>query len=205
MFLERLLDRQLEGRSGGGAAVTAPLQGKPRDPFLDSDQLHVPAVRLHVRPYGAERLEHALLERHRVQVVDQQQAGDRTVLRELVKDRRARLASGLDRLDDPPQPVAVHRDHGRHERLGELPRLRIGQLLDPGRELLDAFEQLSWVGHASAVGVWMTFLTRPLPVYMCTPHGRQGSKLRTARMMSTPLKFSALFSSKIGVFWTASS
>ena len=26
----------------------------------------------------------------------------------------------------------------------------------------------------------------PLPVYMCTPHGRQGSNLRTARMMSMP-------------------
>src|ERR1043166_6085453 len=45
----------------------------------------------------------------------------------------------------------------------------------------------------------------PLPVYMCTPHGRQGSKLRTARMMSTPLNLSGPFSSKIGVFCTASS
>jgi hypothetical protein len=33
---------------------------------------------------------------------------------------------------------------------------------------------------------------------MCTPHGRQGSKLRTVRMMSMPLKFSLEFSSKIG-------
>ena len=43
------------------------------------------------------------------------------------------------------------------------------------------------------------------PVYMCTPHGRHGSKDLTARMMSTPLKFSGPFSSKIGVFCTASS
>ena len=35
---------------------------------------------------------------------------------------------------------------------------------------------------------------------MCTPHGRHGSKLRTARMMSMPLKLSGPFSSKIGVF-----
>ncbi len=53
--------------------------------------------------------------------------------------------------------------------------------------------------------MWITFCTRPFPVYMCTPQGRHGSKLRTARMMSTPLKFSGPFSSKIGVFCTASS
>ena len=40
---------------------------------------------------------------------------------------------------------------------------------------------------------------------MCTPQGRQGSKLRTARMMSTPLNSFGPFSSKIGVFWIASS
>jgi len=57
----------------------------------------------------------------------------------------------------------------------------------------------------SPVGVCWTFFTRPTPVYMCTPHGRHGSKLRTARMMSMPLKFSGPFSSKIGVFCTASS
>ena len=56
-----------------------------------------------------------------------------------------------------------------------------------------------------AVGVWTTFRIGPEPLYMCTPHGRHGSKDRTARMMSTPLKFSGPFSSKIGVFCTASS
>ena len=45
----------------------------------------------------------------------------------------------------------------------------------------------------------------PLPRYMWTPHGRHGSKLRTARMMSMPLNLSGPFSSKIGVFCTASS
>ena len=56
------------------------------------------------------------------------------------------------------------------------------------------------------VGVWVTFRTCPPRwLYMWTPHGRHGSKLRTARMMSTPLKFSGPFSSKIGVFCTASS
>ncbi len=55
------------------------------------------------------------------------------------------------------------------------------------------------------VGECILRRTLPLPRYMWTPHGRQGSKLRTARMMSMPLKFSRSFSSKIGVFITASS
>ena len=42
-------------------------------------------------------------------------------------------------------------------------------------------------------------------MYMCTPHGRHGSNERTARMMSMPLNLSGPFSSKIGVFCTASS
>ena len=59
--------------------------------------------------------------------------------------------------------------------------------------------------NTSPVGVCTTFRTLPLPVYMCTPHGRHGSNEWTARMMSTPLKLSGPFSSKIGVFCTASS
>jgi len=56
-----------------------------------------------------------------------------------------------------------------------------------------------------AWGEWTRSSDLPLPRYMCTPQGRHGSKLRTARMMSIPLKFSWEFSSKIGVFCTASS
>ena len=57
----------------------------------------------------------------------------------------------------------------------------------------------------SIVGECSLRSTLPLPRYMWTPHGRHGSKLRTARMMSMPLKSSIEFSSKIGVFITASS
>src|SRR5215831_1822341 len=45
----------------------------------------------------------------------------------------------------------------------------------------------------------------PFPRYICTPQGRHGSKLRTALMMSMPRKLSGPFSSKMGVFCTASS
>ena len=57
----------------------------------------------------------------------------------------------------------------------------------------------------NAAGVCTRSSSLPLPRYMWTPHGRHGSKLRTARMMSMPLNRSGGFSSKIGVFCTASS
>jgi len=64
--------------------------------------------------------------------------------------------------------------------------------------------RVRWPGVA-AIGVCTFSSNLPLPRYMCTPQGRQGSKLRTARMTSMPLKLSGEFSSKMGVFWTASS
>src|SRR5690242_4784754 len=62
-----------------------------------------------------------------------------------------------------------------------------------------------YMARVTPVGECAVLSTLPPPRYMCTPHGRHGSKLRTARMMSMPLKFSLEFSSKIGVFCTASS
>src|ERR1039457_6427302 len=61
------------------------------------------------------------------------------------------------------------------------------------------------VARVTVIGECTLSRTLPLPRYMCTPHGRHGSKLRTARMMSIPLNLSGGFSSKIGVFCTASS
>ncbi len=55
------------------------------------------------------------------------------------------------------------------------------------------------------VGVCSFFRVLPFPRNMCTPQGRQGSKLRTVRMMSIPLKLSRSFSSKMGQPVTASS
>src|SRR5215469_543106 len=55
------------------------------------------------------------------------------------------------------------------------------------------------------IGECLVSSTLPFPRYIWTPHGRHGSKLRTARMMSMPLNLSGPFSSKMGVFCTASS
>jgi hypothetical protein len=55
------------------------------------------------------------------------------------------------------------------------------------------------------IGEWRVSSALPLPRYICTPQGMQGSKLRTTRMMSIPLKLLGPFSSKMGVPCTASS
>ncbi|TPV99236.1 MAG: hypothetical protein USCAAHI_01305 [Beijerinckiaceae bacterium] len=89
-----------------------------------------------------------------------------------------------------------------------MPIKRADQFLEPVQGLL-------WVpsvpgGHCYPrptpnIGECTVSIVLPLPTYMCTPQGRHGSKLRTARMMSMPLKFSGPFSSKIGVPVIASS
>ncbi len=72
--------------------------------------------------------------------MDQQQARDRAVLAQLVEDRRARLSGFGDRLHDPPQAIAVHRDHGGDKLLCERPCSHVGELVDPGRQILDPLE-----------------------------------------------------------------
>ena len=55
-LLERLLDRQLERRRRGRAAVAVALEAQPRDAVLEPQQLDVAAVGLHVRAHAGERL-----------------------------------------------------------------------------------------------------------------------------------------------------
>src|SRR5262249_5102792 len=88
---------------------------------------------------------------------------------------------------------------------------RIRRITDPGDQAFDlANPILKSAVHRNHfprpnIGEWYVFTTLPPPTYMWTPHGKHGSKLRTARMMSIPLNLSWPFSSKIGVFCTASS
>src|ERR1035438_5018945 len=69
----------------------------------------------------------------------------------------------------------------------------------------DAAQAHFLANPSKAFGVCISFNTFPPPRYMCTPQGKHGSKLRTARIMSMPLNVSGPFSSKMGVFCTASS
>ena len=80
----------------------------------------------------------------------------------------------------------------------------------PIAQMLFADTRLAWFWLIIRVYTgyeWLWRVSRSLvaPLYMCTPHGRHGSKLRTARMMSIPLNLSGPFSSKMGVFCTESS
>ena len=142
-------------------------------------------------------------DRHRVEAVDQEQGGDDAVPREAVAD----LGRRVEGADDPLQPLPVQLEHGGDQLLGQLARLDVVDRLEARDQVLEPLDRGRRGDRHQhiPVGVCSTFLTRPLPRYMCTPHGRHGSKLRTARMMSIPLKFSGPFSSKIGVFCTASS
>ena len=122
------------------------------------------------------------------------------------------LASVREGGEDALQSRPVELDHRADELLDAGAGRRVLDFVEPGGQLLDSRDEgirIRAFGCRLAqhipVGVCITFRTPPLPSYMCTPHGRHGSKLRTARMMSTPLKFSGPFSSKIGVFCTASS
>ena len=216
-LVERLLDRELERGRRGRAAVAVADQLEVRDAVLEPQQLHVAAVRLHVRAHARERLLDARLERHRVEVVDQHQAADHAVAREPEEQPFLSLLRQL--ADDAREPFAVQLDDRRDELVDHAADERIGRRVDGGGQLLDPLEQRLPVGRLvpwcldchlgrpqlRPVGRWTTLRTRPAPVYMCTPHGRHGSNERTARMMSMPLKFSGPFSSKIGVFCTASS
>ena len=125
-----------------------------------------------------------------------------------------------DELEDPGQPAAVQLGDEADDLLAPAPRRgRSSDDSSSSRSVLDAVADRPQVDGSSMrlrrLGRSASgrprrasapcFSTLPLPRYMCTPQGRHGSKLRTARMMSMPLKLSIGFSSKIGVFITASS
>ena len=75
-----------------GQPLQWPYEAQPRHAVVDAEQLDVAAVGLHVGAHGGERLAHPRLEVDRVEVVDQQQAGDDAVLR-----RAARGSPGRPR------------------------------------------------------------------------------------------------------------
>ena len=135
-----------------------------------------------------------------------QQPGDLLELEVGTLERRARgrhVEAEPHRVgDDPGQPPTLH-VHGDDLTAGRALRDQVDEAL--GDRQLVHRACAGQYGFTGIVGVCICSTTFPPPVYMCTPHGRHGSKLRTARMMSMPLKLSGGFSSKIGVFCTASS
>ena len=220
VLVQRLLDGELQRGLRRGTAAAASLQPQARDAVVETQQLDVAAVGLHVGP-------------HACRAPRRHASGDRP-------DRDRGSAGGWP----PSRPPPARRESPCRRRRHRRARARCASSPSPyisitaptsscasararssssaSTRSLSAWTRstswsasvysamsvlLSWASLAqlSPVGVCMTLRTFPAPVYMCTPHGRHGSKLRTARMMSMPLKFSGPFSSKIGVFCTASS
>lgn len=149
-----------------------------------------------------------------VQIVQDQEARDQFVAGEA----RHRVAGGVgQQVEEAGQAGAVEVHEGADQFLGRLRGTRAAAGGQPVQHFLDPasgpFRVDGARGRGGAhppsplrpVGTCIDFTVLPPPTYMWTPQGRQGSKLRTARMMSMPLKFSGVFSSKIGVFCTASS
>ena len=198
-------------------------------PSLTLEQLDVAPVGTEGRPHLLQGLEHARLQVQGMQAVEQEQARRHLVARAGVEDRGAGLAGRGKVLEDPLQAGPVHVEDGLDDLPGVRLRRGVGETLHLPQQDVEPLQpclelaRVEGVRHhrlldAAAlrrrrglyfdtpnIGVCFTSSSRPLPRYMWTPHGRHGSKLRTVRMMSMPLNLSGPFSSKMGVFCTASS
>ena len=169
---------------------------QPHHLVRDPGQLHV-----------GQRIDcaaHPRLEFLRMQPVKQEQAGHQIVARQRPHERVAVLRRFADQFQHPIQAGAVKVEDGFHKFTHPGPGPRIGSRFHLPDQSFDSLDALHYPCTPN-MGEWRVSITLPLPRYMCTPHGRHGSKLRTARMMSMPRKFSGPFSSKMGVFCTASS
>ncbi len=125
-----------------GQPSQLPSQPQPGDAVLEPEQLDVAAVGLHVGAHVLERLRHPLLERDRVEVVDQQQARHHAVDRRGARGSRPGLAGLVDRRDDPLQAVAVAARSRRRAAPARSPASGgSGSLLDLLAQLLDALDQ----------------------------------------------------------------
>lgn len=159
-----------------------------------------------------------------MQIVQGQQARHEFVVEECGEGALAgsTVRRRAEAVDDPGQTGAVEVHQDPYQFLGRgayLPVARGGQTVEQFVDPVPGFHGVEGprrrdgrrgcgahpASPLSPVGTCIFSTVLPPPTYMWTPHGRQGSKLRTARMMSMPLKFSGEFSSKIGVFCTASS
>ena len=118
-----------------------PAQPDARDAVLERQQLDVSPVGLHVGAHRLERALHPILQRDRMQIVDQQQRGDERILREADRESRSVAARGEQRRDDPLEPGAVHLDDAGDELLGELARHGLAGRLEPLLQLLDPLEE----------------------------------------------------------------
>ena len=184
-------------------------------PVRRLEQVHVTAVRAEVGPHAVQGVGDPAFAR-RAGAGRAPAAGWRPGRRRRVR----RPPPGLPRTasrHQPLQPGAVEVGDLADQLLGALSRdraarrARVEQRLDPiarraplrvvlriRRRCVDPDGPIRYSPVTDWVGECSLSRVLPSPRYMCTPQGRHGSKLRTVRMMSMPLKCSRSFSSKIG-------
>ncbi len=203
-LLQLLLDRELERRGRGRAAVAASVQPETEHVVLEA---RAPRRRRRATPCrgGRVRAPRARGSRGRPGRARGSAAGSRrprrTTSASLMLAPGSPASSSVWTMRSSPSPYSS----SRASRSSCAVSRAFASSSASTRATSSWSRSATSMAYARPVGVCTTFFTRPLPRYMCTPHGRHGSKLRTARMMSMPLKFSGPFSSKIGVFCTASS
>src|SRR6185437_5040233 len=155
-------------------------------------------------PFAIEKSPQPLQWRLGMKLMKKEHAAGERIIRQAI----GRIAGEFE---NPFQAKCVQVEYGLHQAARRFPRGRVRQGLQRRDQRLDPTQRLPKLrGHdlfpgAPNAGTWRSWISFPPPRYMCTPQGRQGSKLRTVRMMSMPLKLSRSFSSKIGVSSTASS
>ena len=102
-----------------GQVSQLPSRRDPGDAVLDLQQLDVAAVATPCRGGRCRAPRPPGLERHRVEVVDQHQAGDKPVVWRAARSSSAPASPGVDeRGEDPLQALAVELEHAPHQLLG---------------------------------------------------------------------------------------
>src|SRR5215469_340513 len=154
---------------------------------------------------------YALFKRDRMNSIERENAADHGIRGELGEPVAPAVSAVFEQFQYARDGGTMQIHDRLHKFEGRRPRLGIGERAHAPDQLIDSsgveleFLMVHFAPIMPNMGECRVSSTLPLPRYMWTPQGRQGSKLRTARMMSMPLNLSGPFSSKIGVFCTASS
>jgi hypothetical protein len=201
-----VLDRELQGDGGGGAPVAGSLDSHAGHAACDLEELDVTPVRAEVGADFPERRGHALLHGVRMELVQQEQVGERVVFRELTE-----LWASAQALDDPAGPSAVDLEQGDAGlgRRGSRALVRkLGDLLEQalgGRDLLGARRPPLGVRGVAEHRRVDALQRLPLAQVHVHPAGQAGVEAPCSAQMSMPRKSSGPFSSKMGIPCTASS
>ncbi len=141
-LVDGLLERVLERRCGRGTAVAAALQAQTRDAVFDAQDLDAATMRREERLDALYCFGDTLFERHRIQAVDQQQAGDDSVIEQCVADVDSAFPGVSDDAEDALQTSSVQLENRADQLLHARLRDRVGDFVERAQEILDPLDQL---------------------------------------------------------------